>query len=123
MSKPAGSNGLLWFGVLGGGLAWAVQFVAGLAFGLARCQSPNARWQVPVHALGIAVAVVGAVIAVLAQMVAFKAFRATREAGSQPPAGRVHFLATIGMTVNPLALAVIVLSAVGLAALPLCQQS
>ncbi len=123
MSKPAGSDGLLWFGVLGGALAWAVQFVAGLAFGLARCQSPDARWQLSVHALGIAVAAVGAVIAVLAQVVAFKAFRATREAGSEPPGGRVHFLATIGMTVNPLALAIIVLSAVGLALLPLCQQS
>ncbi len=123
MSRPADSNGLLWFGVLGGALAWAVQFLAGLAIGLARCASPDARWQLSVHAWAIVFAAGGALIAILAQLVAFKAFRATRDAGSEPPAGRVRFLATIGMTVNPLALAIIVMSAVGLALLPLCQQS
>lgn len=123
MSHRTGSNGLLWFGVLGGALAWAAQFVAGLAIGLARCDSPDARWQLSVHTWAIIFAAGGALIAILAQLVAINAFQATRDAGSEPPAGRVRFLATVGMTVNPLALAIIVMSAVGLSLLPLCQQS
>ncbi|MGI8507506.1 MAG: hypothetical protein ACR2MK_12035 [Solirubrobacteraceae bacterium] len=123
MTRWADSNVLVWFGVLGGALAWAVQFVAGLAFGLARCSSPDARWQVSVHAWALAFAIAGALVAVLAQLAAIQVYRTTREAGSEPPAGRRHFLATIGMTVNPLALAIIIMSAVGLALFPLCRQS
>lgn len=123
MRRLVDSDGLVWFGVLGGGVAWAVQFVVGLAFGLARCDSPDARWQLPVHAWALTLAIAGVLVAALAQLVAIRIFLATRRASSQPPAGRIRFLAAIGMTVNPLALAIIVMSAVGLALAPLCQQS
>lgn len=123
MRRLVDSDALVWFGALGGAAAWAVQFVAGLGLGLARCESPDARWQLPVHAWAIALAAGGVVVAALAQLVAIRIFLATRGAGSQPPAGRIRFLASIGMTVNPLALTIIVMSAVGLALAPMCHQS
>lgn len=123
MTNLADSDLLVWFGVLGGAFAWLTQFVAAHAFGIARCDSPDARFQLPVHGWSIALAAAGALVAVLAQVVSFRIWRVTRNVGSKPPGGRVHFLATIGLAVNPLALAIIVMSGVGVSLLPLCQQS
>lgn len=117
------STGLIWFGVLGGPLAWATVHVAGYGFGLARCDSPNARFQLPVHGWAVALSAAGVIIALLAEATSLRVFLATRESGEQPPEGRIHFLATIGLTVNPLALAIIVMDGVGVPLLHLCQQS
>ena len=46
-----------------------------------------------------------------------------RGEGVTPPLGRVHFLAMIGLTVNLLALAIIVMTGIGAPLLPVCQQS
>jgi hypothetical protein len=43
--------------------------------------------------------------------------------GAAPPAGRLQFLAMVGLTVNFLALAIIVLDGVGAPLLTACQQS
>ena len=43
--------------------------------------------------------------------------------GSPPPVGRVQFLSMVGLTVNFLALAIIVLDGVGAPLLNACQQS
>ncbi len=117
------SNSLLWFGVLGGPVAWAIQFVSGYAFALAQCDQPVSRWQIPVHGWDIALAAAAAVIAISAELVSLRIFRATRDAGSAPPAGRFHFLSTVGLTVNPLALAIIVMTGIGVPLLTVCQQS
>lgn len=116
-------NALLWFAVLGGATAWAVQFVASLGFGWAQCNSPPDRFGLPVHGWDVALAAAAALVAVLAALTALRIFLATREVGNAPPLGRVHFLATIGLTVNPLALAIIVMSGIGVSLLPLCHQS
>lgn len=117
------SSAVIWFGVLGGPLAWAAQFVAGYAFGLAECDQPVTRWQLPIHAWEIALAAAGAAIAVGAEIVAVRTFLSTQDAGSEPPAGRVHFLSIVGMTVNMLALAIIVMTGIGAPLLNVCQQS
>jgi hypothetical protein len=116
------SNILVWFGVLGGALAWAGQHVAGIALGWDRCNPPGGR-PVPFHALAVAIAVVGVAIAAAAELVALLIFRATRGTGNHPPVGRIHFLSVVALTVNPLALAIMVLSGVGSAVLSLCTQS
>jgi amino acid transporter len=116
-------NILVWFGILGGPLAWAIVHVAGYGFGLAQCDDPASRWQLPVHAWDIAFAAVGAVIALTAAAVSLWIFRRTRTDDNKPPLGRVHFLSVIGLTVNPLALAIIVMNGVGTALLGLCHQS
>ena len=117
------SNALVWFGVLGGALAWAAQHVANIGIGFARCHSPDARFPVAAHPWAAGLAVAGTLVALLAEAAALRVFCATRDAGSAPPLGRVRFLATIGLTVNPLVAAIILMSGVGTLLLPLCHQS
>ena len=116
-----------WFGVLGPPFAWALQHVAGYSVGLADCPD-NTRgpaWSVPVDALTLAIGGLTAIVAVLGGVAAVAAFRATRdaEATDAPPAGRIHFLALIGMTIAPLFLAMIAMTSAGAIAATGCTQS
>ncbi len=119
------SNALLWFGVLGGALAWAAQFVSNLAFSFARCNSPNGRWQLPVHGWELALGLAAIAIGVGAEAVCVRLFLATRGIGhdAPPPVGRVHFLAVVGLTVNFLSLMIVVMTTIGAPMLQVCQQS
>lgn len=121
-------NRLAWFGVLGGPVAWAAQFLLGMQFGLARCESPDGRFQFSVHTIAAVLAATGVLVGVLAELAAISAFRATRpDQHSQQAAditmGRLHFLAAVGITVNPLTLTICAMVAVGVPLLGLCQQS
>lgn len=115
-------NALVWFGVLGGALAWAAQLAFGYMLGTARCSSPGARFVLPFHVWGVALASAAVVIALIAEAAAVLVFLATREA-EQVSLKRVHFLATAAMTVNPLVLVISAMTGVGTAILTLCQQS
>ena len=108
-------NLLVWFGVLAGPLAWATQFLFGMQFGLARCESPDGRFQFPVHTISLALGAAGVLVGVLAELVAIAVFRATRP--------DLHFLAAVGITVNPLTLTICAMVAVGVPLLGLCHQS
>ncbi len=133
---------LVWFGVLGGALAWATQFVAGLAFTFAQCNAPPGRWQLPVQTWQSLLSIAGVLVGVAAVAVCVRLYRDTREIddgddgrrhdvaeterrgeGSPPPVGRVNFLATTGLLVNALALAIMVMTAIGAPLLRVCQQS
>ena len=133
MKRPP-STVLVWFGVLGGPVAWAVQFVANLAFTFAQCNSPPGRWELPIHGWQIALSAVAVAVGLTALGVCLWLYRATfrldhvAEAerhgeGTAPPTGRINFLATVGLTVNFLALAIVVMTGVGAPLLPVCQQS
>lgn len=127
-------NLLLWFGVAGGGAAFVAQFVANLAFTFAQCNQPTTRWQLPVHSWQIGLSA-GAGAVVLASMAAcawifLRTFRVDdvfgqerRGDGSPPPLGRIHFLAIVGLIVNLLVLAIVVMTGIGAPLLPVCQQS
>jgi len=132
--SPRPSNLLLWFGIAGGPLAWTVQFVANLAFSFAQCNQPSTRWHLPVHGweIGLSAAGVAATLAALAVSASIfvRTFRIDdvfaeerSGGGSQPPLGRVHFLAIVGLVVNVLALAIIVMTGIGAPLLPVCEQS
>jgi hypothetical protein len=127
---------LIWFAVLGGPLAWITQFVSGMAFANAQCEEFNAsRWQLPVHAWQIAFAAAAVLVALAAEAASvylFRRSRGTRNRFYEPtsrgdtslePVGRAQFFAMLGLTVNPLALAIIVMSGVGAPLLHLCHQS
>jgi hypothetical protein len=127
------SDRLLWFSVLGGAVAWAVQFVANLAFTLAQCQQP-ARWMLSVHSWEIGISVVALLVGLASGASALRLFRRTYRIdhvmaqelhgdGHQPPLGRVHFLSIIGLTLNVISLTIIVMTAIGAPLLPVCQQS
>ena len=132
------STVVLWFATLGGPLAWATQFVAGLAITNAQCNSPTKpqmRWELPVHAWQITFAAAGLLVAVAAEVVSVRIFRRSRGAGLRfydpvsrgdptlEPVGRVQFMGLIGLTVNPIAMAIIVLSGIGGPLLQVCRQS
>jgi hypothetical protein len=121
-------NGLAWFGVLGGPVAWAVQFLFGMQLSLARCESSDGGFRFPVHTISPVLAVTGVLVAMLAELAAISVFRGTRpDQHSQDAAdittGRLHFLAAVGITVNPLTLTICAMVAVGVPLLGLCQQS
>jgi hypothetical protein len=116
-----------WLGALGPPFAWAFQHVAGYSVGLADCpdNTPGPGWSVPVDGLTIVIGGAAALIAALCGAAAVGAYRATRSAEEDdaPPAGRIHFLALIGMTITPLFLAMIVMSSAGAIAATGCTQS
>jgi hypothetical protein len=133
MRYPPRSS-VLWFGVLGGAIAFAVQFVVNLAFSFAQCNAPAGRWQLPVHGLEIAVSVAAVATGLAAILICGWLYRHTarlndvlteerRGEGSPPPIGRIGFLAPIGLTVNLLTLVIIVMTGIGAPLLPVCQQS
>jgi hypothetical protein len=130
----APSTALVWFGVLGGAVAWAAQFVAGLMFTFAQCNAPPGRWELPVQTWQSALAIAGVVVGLAATAVCVRLYRRTRAPGniaaterlgrgSPPPVGRINFLATTGLLVNALALAIMIMTAIGAPLLRLCQQS
>ncbi len=123
---------LVWFGVVGGALAWAATHVIGVEASYSRCTGAGSS--LSLSPLQIAVAACGAVVALAAMSVCawiyVRTFRIgdiaameRRGDGSAPPAGRLQFLAMAGLTVNLLALAIIVLVGVGAPLLHACQQS
>lgn len=134
MSDPP-SDALVWFGVLGGAIAWAVQFVANLAFTFAQCNAPAGRWHLPVHTFEIVITVAAVAVGLAAEGVSLRLYLQTYRLdhhipeverhgeGGPPPSGRINFLATVGLTVNFLALAIMVMTGIGAPLLSVCQQS
>ncbi len=127
-ARPRRLGALAWFGVLGGPAGWALQFLFAMQFGLARCESPNARYQFPVHLISATLGAIGALTGVLAELAAISVFRATREdQHTQDPAqittARLRFLAAVGITVNPLTVAICVMVVIGVPLLEICRQS
>ena len=130
----APSTPLVWFGVLGGAVAWATQFAAGLTFTFADCNAPLGHSQLPLRTWQSALSVAGVVVGLAAVTVCVRLYRRTRDVddaaaterrgeGTPPPLGRVNFLATTGLLVNALALAIMIMTAIGAPLLRVCQQS
>jgi len=128
------STVLVWFGVLGGAVAWAAQFVAGLAFTFAQCNAPPGRWDLPVQRWQSGLAIAGIVVGLASIAVCVRLYRQTRDVdhaaeterlgkGTPPPVGRINFLATTGLLVNVLALSIMIMTAIGAPFLRLCQQA
>jgi hypothetical protein len=126
--RPRFTEGaLLWFGLLGAPFAWVLQFLVGYGLTEAACSAGGNR-SLAVDGLTIAATAAGAAVALLAELAAIEMFRRTRTAkgagGSEedPPKGRVHFLATVGVAIGPLFLFIILMSGIGVLSLPNCQQ-
>ena len=143
-ARLARLNRLAWFGVLGGPVAWALQFLISMQFGLARCSSPDNRFPLPAHAAAIGLGAAGVAIGAIAEYVAWTVFRATRETRDDDAlqfprperfkggvaddpaavrAGRLRFLGAVGMTINPLTLTICAMTAISVPLLAACHQS
>ena len=114
---------LVWFGVFGPPGAWVVQFLLGYGVTQAQCNPAGSRWGVPIDTWTVAATAVGATVALLGWLAAGAVFRATRDASSAPPRGRVHFLSVIALATSPLFLLIIVWGGVGALVLQECHQS
>jgi hypothetical protein len=128
------SNGLLWFGVLGGAGAWTVQFLANLGLTFFQCDQPTTRWMLNVHAWEVGLSVAAVAVVLASGAVSLRIFVSTsriddvaaherRGEGAAPPLGRVSFLSMVGLLVNLLALAIVVMTGIGAPLLPVCHQS
>jgi hypothetical protein len=126
------SSLLVWFAVGGGACAWAAQHVVGIGFGWAECNQPGRG--IPVHAGQAVAAAVAAAVTLASMGVGAWLFRHTyqvgdvfgeerRGDGATPPVGRIHFLALVGLVVNLLVLAIIVMDGIGAPLLSMCQQA
>lgn len=128
------SNVVVWFGFGGGAVAWACQFVAGLAFSFAACSRAGDRFGIPVHDWQVGLAAGGFVVGLWSMAVAATIFRRTyrigdifaeerRGDGAAPPLGRIHFLSICGLTINSLVLLIMVMDAVGAGLHGFCVQT
>jgi hypothetical protein len=123
MSMPSRENALLWFGLLGAPIAWAAQHWATFSLSMLRCSAAGDD-TLPLHGLDVVASVVAAAVAIGALGASIAVFRATADDGDEDTRrARMHFLATIGMTVSPLLLAIIVLNGLGGGVLEVCRQS
>jgi hypothetical protein len=122
--RPGGEP-LLWFGVFGAPAAWALTHLAGVELAQATCRQAarGEGWNIHFDAWTIAVFATMAAIAIASEVASVLTFRATRDASSEPPRGRIHFLSVIGMTIGPLFLAMILMGGLGSVLLEQCQQS
>ena len=125
---------LVWFGVMGGGIAWVTQHVLGYGASLARCTPTGTGDAVPLSAWQIGLAAAATAVDLAAIGVCTWIFLRTftigdvagqerRGEGSPPSVGRLHFLAIVGLVVNFLALAIILLDGVGAPLLGGCRQA
>jgi hypothetical protein len=116
-----------WLGVFMPPFAWAAQHVLGYATGLADCPDNTAGpgWDVPVDGITVAIGGTATVLVLLGGVFSLFAFRATRgaEEDDAPPAGRIHFLSIIGLTIMPLFLAIVLMSSAGAIVASGCTQS
>ncbi|MEH0841983.1 hypothetical protein V6U81_06280 [Micromonospora sp. CPCC 205711] len=117
---------LLWYGVLGGAVAWAVHLLVGWSLDELVCAAGSERvsavplWQ----AVGLAVVIPG-LVTVGSLLVAALVWRHTARApatGAEDPAfGRSRMLAAVGIWANLLFLAIIVLGGAAVLVFPPCQ--
>jgi hypothetical protein len=125
---------VVWFAVLGGAIAWVVQFVANLSLTWAQCNAPPGRWHVPVHAISIGISAVAVAVGVISMAIALWLYMYTyqfkhvavaerRGEGSPAPTGRINFLSVVGLTVNFLALAIMIMTGIGAPLLSVCKQA
>lgn len=115
---------LLWFGLLGAPAAWTLQHIAGYALTEASCnEAARAGWDIHLDAWTIALTAGGFLVALAATVAAIGSWRSTRDAGTDPPGARRHFLAIVAVTIAPLFICIMLMSGLGTVFLPACRQS
>jgi hypothetical protein len=114
---------LLWFGALGGAVAWAIQLVAAWSISELTCAAgSSAVAGLPLQAvLGITV-VVPALVTAAALAASWRTWRATATTTEDRPVARSRLIGVIGVWSNLLFLAIIVLGGIAVLVFPPCQR-
>jgi hypothetical protein len=115
-----------WFATLGGAILWAVHSIA--VWGLNELTCAAGREQLAgfplAGAIGLATAIpgLGTAAALAASWLVWRRTRPDLPAGGERPISRAHLLAFVGLWLNLLALAIIVLDGVAALVFPPCQR-
>jgi hypothetical protein len=125
LSPQSPASPLLWFAVVGAPGAWVVQFGIGYWLSEAECSPTGGEWGISLEAWGIVVGILAALVALAAGLTSVALFRLTseHEEDDAPPAGRIHFLSVVGMTVTTLFFVLILMTLVASIAHTPCNQS
>jgi hypothetical protein len=114
---------LQWYGVLGGGLAWAAQLVLGFAGTQKECGLGGTASGLGSDLWQLVLLVLGALVVLGAEGAAALVFLRTRDARDDdpPPRGRWHFFAGAALVANVLFLTMIVLGGTAAITGALCR--
>lgn len=125
LSPDSPVSPVLWFAVLGAPLAGVLQFAIGYWIAQAQCSPTGGQWGIAVKSWALGVGALGETVAIAAGLTALLLWRRTAGADVKgpPPAGRIRFLAAVGMTVAPLFIFLIAMTSIGAAVLYPCTQS
>ncbi|GAA3777451.1 hypothetical protein GCM10022225_76650 [Plantactinospora mayteni] len=117
---------LLWFAVLGGVLSWTVHALAAWSIDELTCEAGHDELAgfplTGAIALAVLLPAAGAVAALGVSVLAWRRTRADLPEGGEQSVGRAHLLAFVGLWLNTLALAMIVLGGVAALVLSPCQR-
>lgn len=117
---------LMWLGLLGAPFAWTIQHVAGFGLTQANCNAAAkvpGGWHIHLHAWTIVFTAGAVLVTVAAFVAALVTWRRTKDAGTDPPGARIHFLSIISLTIIPLFLAIMLMSGLGVILSVGCRQS
>jgi uncharacterized membrane protein len=114
---------VLWFAVLGAPAAYSVQLGLGYWLAEAACSPTGGEWGISLSAWAAVVTASAAAVAVAAGLTSVWLFRRHEDRHDPPPAGRVAFLAAVGMTVSVLFLTLILMTGAGVLTFHVCNQS
>jgi uncharacterized membrane protein len=89
----------------------------------AACSPTGGQWGISLSAWAIVVTALAAIVAVGAGLSSIWLYRRHDDRNDPPPAGRVAFLAAVGMTVSVLFLVLILMTGVGVVTFRVCNQS
>ncbi|MBX6356789.1 MAG: hypothetical protein IRZ05_13150 [Micromonosporaceae bacterium] len=116
---------LLWFGVFGGAIAWAVHLMAAWGTEELTCASGHRTISgTPLVLVLALMAAIPGVVALAALGVSWRAWRQTgdhRDEDGGRPLDRARLLAVVGMSANLLFVAIIAFDAAALAVFPPCR--
>lgn len=117
---------LLWFAVLGGVLSWTVHSLAAWSIDELTCEAGHDKLAgfplTGAIALAVLLPAAGAAAALTVSALAWRRTRAELPEGGERSVGRAHLLAFVGLWLNALALAMILLGGVAVLVLPVCQR-
>ena len=115
---------LVWFAMVGAPVAWGTQFTVGYWVSQAHCSLAGQSWDISQDAWATVLMAAALAAALCALLAAAWLLRGTRDVDKDddPPAGRIHFMALVGLAVAPLFIALIAMTGGGVLTLS-CNQS